>query len=741
MTPRLLLRLLRRNALWLVLLPLLAALTAYWFSRDQPRKYRSTAVLYTGLASGYSILSEAKETRIDHNAVSNAFDNLLSTINSRETITQVGVRLLTRHLSLDRPDSLVLGRAGFARLRQAIPDGLRTQLTAGNNEYLLHRRLDSLAHAVGNNPVKRLLFGPVPSLYSIASIGKELKVTRKNTSDMLELAYESEDPAVAYATLDGLIRVFSTRYAGFKSSETNPVVRYYEGRNRQANQQLHNAESRLREFGKTNKILNYEEQSKSLTANKEALETAYHEEQMRNRAAKAAVNALGKRMENRTLVTATNEEFKTKRQELETAANHLANAQVYGRGQAVIEQLAARYNQLSEEFKTTAQKYYNTGNTAEGLPQAHLLDEWLDKMLQAEESSARLEVYEKRMTEYDQQAAKFAPLGSELSDLNRSIGVAEKDYLSTLQELNQAQARQKNAEMAGSLTLLDAPEFPLQALPSKRGMLVGAALGVGLVLALLVLLLRYLLDGRILTPSRVESLTGLPVAAAFPRTGGLFGSARIEATVHSMFEQLRSALGVGLIRTTKNRPYALVTVWSTRPGQGKTWLTRQLAERYALAGQRVIYLHPHSAAEPARTIDGLRSVAYRVGGDFSSLGRIDELFGDESDLIAETYDLVLLELPDLSRHAIPAQLVAQSNLSVLTVSAGITWSRSDQNLASLYQRASVAPVLAVLNRVEEGLIEGLSTAPAPVVPMSAYLPQPQLSPAVGAVPLNKVKSA
>ncbi len=737
MTPRLLLRLLRQNVLWIFLLPAFAAVTAYWFTRNQPRKYRSTAVLYTGLASGYSILSEAKDTRIDHNAVTNAFDNLLSTVNSRETMTQVAVQLLTRHLRLEHPDTLVLGRVGFNQLRQAIPAPLRDQLRAGGNAESITRRVDSLAHAVGNNPVKKLLFGPVPTVYSTALIAKELDATRKNTSDMLELAYESEDPAVTYATLDGLIHIFSTRYAGFKSSETNPVVRYYESRNRSASQKLRQAEARLREFGATNNIIHFEEQSRGIATSKESLETAFNEEQMRNRAAKAAVRALGKRLENQTLVLSTNEEFKTKRVELETAANQLANAQVYGRGPVLIDQLSNRYNQLSEEFKTTAQKYYNAGNTTEGIPQARLLNDWLSKLIDVEESSAKLEVFEKRLGEYDALAAKFVPLGSALSDLNRNISVAEKDYLTTIEELNQAQARQKNAEMRGPLTLLDAPEFPLQALPSKRWMLVAVAFGVGLVLALLVLLIRFVTDGRIHTPNRAEILLGLPVVAAFPRLGGFLGSARIGRTVNSMLEQLRSAISIGMVRSAKNRPYLLVSVWSTRTGQGKTWLAGQLAERYGLAGQRVAFLHPHSVVEPNGVANGVRSLAYSVRGDFAGIGRVDELFGENPELIPEEYDIILLELPDLGNHAIPTHLVAQSNLSVLVLSANTTWSRSDQNLSSLYQKASPAPVLTVLNHVELGLIEVLSTTE---LPLPSYSP-PQIGLNTTAVSLTKTKTA
>lgn len=534
---------------------------------------------------------------------------------------------------------------------------------------------------------------------------------------MLELTYQSDDAAVTYNTLTELINVFSNRYAGFKSSETNPVVSYYTNRNQDAARKLQQAETKLKAFEEGNQIINYEEESKGIAATKEDILNQYNEELMKSRAAKASMDALGKRLDDRMALLKVNEELAGKRLELTTATSQLAQARMAGRPRETIDQLSAKVARLSDELKLVALKYYKAGNSTESLPQAHLLDEWLDKIIQYEESTARLSTYEKRLGEFTNMAAKFTPLGSTLTQLKRDISVAEKEYMTTLAALNQARTRQKNAEMTGPLRLLDAPEFPLQPLPSKRTLLIGAAIGVGLVLALILLLIRYLTDGRIYDSGRFELETGLPVVASFPVVPRRTRNKKNRSIAQYMLERLRSTAAIDLTPQPAYRPYALITVWSTRPKQGKTWLTTQLAERYGLAGQRVAFLHPHTIGSLSNLPEEVTSIAYEVRSGFAYAKHIDQIVGDQNRFDPEQYDMILLELPDLSETPIPTYLVAQSNLMLMVVSARITWKSHDQNLYQLYQKATTAPILPVLNQVSAGSID--VTQPAGNQPAAA----------------------
>ena len=117
------LRLLKQHALWFVLIPCLTAATAFYVTRNELKIYKSQTSLYTGLASGYSLMTDRMGAVMDRSL--SAFDNLLSTLGSKETLLQVGVNLLADHLRLAQPDSMVLGWNGFYDLQKAVPASFR----------------------------------------------------------------------------------------------------------------------------------------------------------------------------------------------------------------------------------------------------------------------------------------------------------------------------------------------------------------------------------------------------------------------------------------------------------------------------------------------------------------------------------------------------------------------------------------------------------------------------------------
>ena len=92
-------KLLLKYSKWLVIVPVVCAATVFFLTKKSKKQYVSSTSLYTGVASGYSITSTEDE-RLDYFAVNNAFDNLVASAKSRETIEQVSLHLLSEHLLL-----------------------------------------------------------------------------------------------------------------------------------------------------------------------------------------------------------------------------------------------------------------------------------------------------------------------------------------------------------------------------------------------------------------------------------------------------------------------------------------------------------------------------------------------------------------------------------------------------------------------------------------------------------------
>ena len=119
------LKILSKNILWLLIIPTILAASIYYFTRHEKKIYSSESTIFTGIASGYSLNGS---TKADFYSTSNAFDNLLSLIESRETKQDVLIDLLAEHLFLKKHDPAILNWASYDELQKLIPEDIRQQI-------------------------------------------------------------------------------------------------------------------------------------------------------------------------------------------------------------------------------------------------------------------------------------------------------------------------------------------------------------------------------------------------------------------------------------------------------------------------------------------------------------------------------------------------------------------------------------------------------------------------------------
>ncbi len=698
------LRLLKQHILWFILIPCVTAGMAFYMTRNEPKVYKSQASLYTGLVSRYSLLSDKQNSFTDRSA--SAFDNILTTLNSRETLLQIGISLLSDHLRLRQPDTLILANAGFQKLHKAISPGWEGLFFIAGDSIQLHRTIDSLAKSKSDNPVKSLLLKS-DSYYSIQHLAENLKATaRKNTNDVLLMEYESDDPAVSQRTLTYAIDILNKRYATLKTSETNSVIGYYEAKLQKAKEKLAQAEASLRAFSAKHQLLDYDEEARNVATSREALNNEYNQELMRKNAAKASLDALNRRMGQQGSVRSANNDLSDKQKKLTDVENKLANARAYGQPKNVISQLQGSVAQAQEELKISAQKYDAAANSNDAIPTQTMANDRLTKSLEYEESAARLELYQKRMDDYQAKTSEYGPLGSQLRELNRNLAVAEKEYLDLLQNVDQSRTRRQDVAIGGTLEVMDAPDFPLVPQASKRTQLVAVGLGVGLFIALLLTALRFMLDKRIQSPEQAETLVGMPVSALFPTVKNPLVYSKTTQASRSMFEQLFNAINIEVSQNSTKAYPPIITVFSIRSKQGKSWIANGLTQLYDNADQKVAYCYPRVTGKEQREHqNGITYFPYTIRPDFMNVTGVDYLLDYNQGFDISQYDRIILEVPALINNQIPAYLLKSSALSLLVIDANSPWARAEKQLLSMYVRVTNQPILTVLNRVEGNYVD------------------------------------
>ena len=77
---------------WMILLPVIAFLIAWFLTRDMDKAYDVKTTIYTGIITGYNV--DASDSRNAHVHLS----NLMNIITTERTLKAVSLRLLTRCL-------------------------------------------------------------------------------------------------------------------------------------------------------------------------------------------------------------------------------------------------------------------------------------------------------------------------------------------------------------------------------------------------------------------------------------------------------------------------------------------------------------------------------------------------------------------------------------------------------------------------------------------------------------------
>lgn len=715
MTFHRLIRLLKENILWLILFPLVTAGAVFYFTRSPKKTYTSKTTIYTGLASGYSIQSVNKEGGgADFTSIVNAFDNLLTTLSAGETTRQIALALLAEHLYLPKPDSLVLAQPGWAKLQEAVPQSYRLYLFSNNDSTDLKSKLDILSRSEEGNPIKALLYPPMgfykakdpDAYYSVEALSSKLKANRKNTSDMLEMEYESDDRGVTQKTLGVAVQVLNERYEMMRSEDATPVIDYFEGKSKEAKEKLKAVEAKLRAFNIEHQVLDFGEESKNMALSREGFVQEYTQELMRNKAAKAGMDAIRKRMGQRGNLLSINDELIRKQTELLFAETELVSAQASGRTNDLVPALEAKVAKIKEEMQEIARRYYVAGDSPESIPQDKLIEDWLAKVIETEESNARLEVYKSRLLEYQTKMAEYSPLGTDLHQLQRDLEVAEKEYFTLTESLNEAQVHRQDVMVDNLLKIMDPPNYPLIPKPGNRLFFMVLGFAVGVFVALLLVAIRFLMDSRLESPENTEAKIGRPVTIVFPKVKKFTMDTKESRAAVSMFEQLTNAINIDIVNATAKLPPPLITLFSMRSKQGKTWVAHGLARLYAETGQEIAYFYPRNTKlEVPFEQNGVSYFPYTVRPNFMNISDLTGLLGEERAFATSPYHKIILELPPLISSPLPVYLLNKSLVTLFVVDANSVWGRKEKMLMDLYNKISVTEPIVILNRVEKEYID------------------------------------
>ncbi|MEI6947122.1 hypothetical protein V9K67_07985 [Paraflavisolibacter sp. H34] len=653
-------RIVVRNLKWLLLVPLVLSFSIYYFTRHQKKSYSSETVIYTGIASGYTL---NQSSDVNYLSVSNAFDNLLTLINSRETRQEVALQLLAEHLTLPRHEPAVLSWDTYSSLKQLVPDTLRARL-AGPTADETFEKLSAYLRGSNSNAIYRLLHSDA-EFYSVNAL-KNSRAQRISSSDLIQISYETSDPAVCKRTLELLVAIFMRKQLALKEGQTESAVAYFERQTRDAYARLDSAERQFLDFSKNNEIINYVDQTRAVAVQRENLYSQGHDIEMDEKAAERSLEKMDENIRGRIYQSTYGTELIRGKEQLADLYSKIALSETMTAqdgGAKRLDSLKHVAAGLERKMDGTMDKLYEKSNTPNGIPTREVLDEWLQASLAYERNKAKLSVMDKRKREFDTEYRKYAPLGATLKKIERQIGVTEREYLDYLHSLSQARMTQQSNKLSGNLTIVDPPFLPLKPNASKRMLLVAVGFVAGFALVLAVVLARFMLNRTLRDPKRAAAVTGLSLMGLYP-----LKSAPPAFLARAQLRLLQQLLSKVHFTETPVR----IGFISTQEGEGKSTLIDLLHESLSERNYKVEKLQ--------WTRDGLT-------------GR------------RAAAEIELVEFPALETVVIGPNQFPHLHGAYLVCRANRVWVRNDKDLLAIFTRTTGLTPSFILNGVEKDFAE------------------------------------
>lgn len=647
---------------YLIILPLIALVVAWFSTRNMERTYNTNTTIYTGMITAYNI--EGGSGTAGGNTQTN-MTNLMLLITTDATIHEVSLRLFARCMMYGNPnkDNNYISAEHFRQLSSSVPAEVKA-LINHNSENATYANLKAYEKPSADNYIFGLTnYHP---WFGINSITSRLKVVQLNRSDIIDIGYSANDAGIAYNTLDILNEVFARQYAQLRYGETNNVIKFFEREVARLYRILTNAEDDLIRYNVEKRIINYGEQTKVLAGMDGAQKTSDNTLLIDKTTTRALMDYLERQLGDRAKIIKANKEFTNQVTDISRIQSRISNLRLMsseGGGSGVESQLElAKAERMLQDATANVKGLVKdieagTYSTEGGVKASDMIDKWLEQVLLLEKTKAHESAQDIMRQKLDKELIYYAPIGATIARKDRHIGFIEGNYMEMLKALNAARLRQKNLQMTtATLRVLNPPMFPMNAQPTNRMMILLGAFMITFMLTALYFFIIELLDRTLRDRMRSERITKIPVMGCFPKESTL-RYRRFNKTIADM--ALRN-LSKTLLPHFKEGQQNVLNLLSTDAANGKSYIAQELENYWISIGLQV------------------RRLTYDE--DFLAEDSRFIMANDIKDICPDILpnEIAIIEYPNLDDNSIPSGLLNMGTVNLMITRANRTWKDVDQ---------------------------------------------------------------
>ena len=647
---------------YLIILPLIALVVAWFSTRHMERIYNTNTTIYTGMITAYNIEGGSG---VAGGQVQTNMTNLMLLITTDVTIHEVSLRLFARCMMYGNPnkDNNYISAEHYRQLSGSVPAEVKA-LINHNSENATYANLKAYEKPSADN----YLFGLTNyhPWFGINSITGRLKVVQLNKSDIIDIGYAANDAGIAYNTLDILNEVFARQYAQLRYGETNNVIKFFEREVARLYRILTNAEDDMIRYNVEKRIINYGEQTRQLSGLDAQQKVSDNTLLIDKTTTRALMDYLERQLGDRAKIIKANKDFTDQVTDISRIQSRISNLRLMnseGGGTGVESQLElAKAERMLQEATNNVRGLVKdieagTTSTETGVKASDMISRWLEQVLLLEKTKAHESAQDIMRQKLDKEILYYAPIGATIARKDRHISFIEGNYMEMLKALNAARLRQKNLQMTtATLRVLNPPMFPMNAQPTNRMMILLGAFMLTFMLTAMYFFIIELLDRTLRDRMRSERITKIPVMGCFPKESTL-RYRRFNKTIADM--ALRQ-LSKTLLPHFKEGQQNVLNLLSTDAANGKSYIAQELENYWISIGLQV------------------RRLTYDE--DFLAEDSRFIMAKDIKDICPDILpnEIAIIEYPNLDDNSIPSGLLNMGTINLMVTRANRTWKDVDQ---------------------------------------------------------------
>lgn len=305
---------------------------------------------------------------------------------------------------------------------------------------------------------------------------------------------------------------------------------------------------------------------------------------------------------------------------------------------------------------------------------------------------------------------------STLTELNRNYALNEKVYNYLIEKRTEAMiSRQANMSLN---KVIESAIVPTQAgLPGKQAVW-ALAIFIGALCGIFLAYLRHYTSPVLETPSDLSPQSSIPVA-------GQIRKMKKDENTYNEF----TTLAMRMMMNHNSEEHMVITVTSTKRGEGKTYIATNLAKTFASMDKRVVLIDMNTYAPKLGEIFDVRELA-GISDVYSHQSRLQDVIRITSmpnldiipagleeeqighllatnrtrDIISELkhqYDVVIVDTPDVGEYIDAIPFMKWSNLNLYVVSADNERTQLVANAELVKEEYRLQEVQYVVNKMKK----------------------------------------